>query len=86
MAPIQCVRCWLFFKDQDKLNIHMLATNICERRDGQLAEGITPSMEKRLRSRKKLSGDQTEEDRWRTMYRMLFPGEEVPSPCKHVSS
>ncbi|KAH7306092.1 hypothetical protein BKA65DRAFT_198481 [Rhexocercosporidium sp. MPI-PUGE-AT-0058] len=87
MAPIQCVRCWLFFKDQENLNIHISATNICERRDGEAAEGITPSTEKRLRSRKKLSGGQTDNDRWRDIYRMLFPGvtdEDIPSPCKSL--
>lgn len=89
MAPIQCVRCWLFFKDQENLNIHISATNICERRDGEAAEGITPSTEKRLRSRKKLSGGQTDNDRWRDIYRMLFLGvtdEDIPSPCKSLIS
>lgn len=85
MAPIQCVRCWLFFKDQDQLNIHISAAKICERRNGQLTEGITPSTEKRIRSRKKPSVEQTDGDRWRYIYRMLFPtvpDEDVPSPCK----
>ncbi|RFU36223.1 hypothetical protein B7463_g141, partial [Scytalidium lignicola] len=49
-------------------------------------EGTWPqfnALEKRLRSRKKASVDQTDEDRWRDIYRLLFPGVpegEVPSP------
>ncbi|KAL3417091.1 hypothetical protein PVAG01_11091 [Phlyctema vagabunda] len=79
-AAIQCVRCWIFFKSQDDLNIHLSAINICNVRPGQPIEGVSPDMVARLRSRKKFSADQTEEDRWRRMYEMLFPNEDIPSP------
>ena len=85
VAPVQCVRCWLFFKSQEHLNLQIAATKICERRDGEAAEGVTPTTERRLRSRKKLSMKQTDDDRWRDIYRLLFPGvidEDIPSPCK----
>lgn len=79
-APIQCVRCWIFFKTQDDLNIHISAINICDVRPGQPIEGINHDMILRLRSRKKTSNDQNEEDRWKRMYGTIFPNEEMPSP------
>lgn len=80
---IQCVRCWLYFKCQNDLDIHLDVENICERQPGQPADGMTPDMEKELRSRKKLPENQNDEDRWASMYRVLFPDAEgVPSPCK----
>ena len=79
-APIQCVRCWIFFKSMDDLNIHISAINICAIRPGQPIEGLSSDIEKKLRSRKRASSDQSEEDRWRRMYGTIFPNEEVPSP------
>lgn len=45
-------------------------------------EGITSDIEKQLKSRKKTHRDQSGAERWQEMYRILFPMEEVPSPCK----
>jgi hypothetical protein len=81
-TPVQCIRCWLFFESQMALNVHLGVVNICQLRPGEPMEGVTPDMEKRLRSRKKASPDQTDEDRWREIYSMLFPDETVPSPRK----
>ena len=64
----------------DDLNIHISAINICAVRPGQPIEGISSDMISKLRSRKRASPDQSEEDRWRRMYGMIFPNEEVPSP------
>jgi hypothetical protein len=49
---------------------------------GDPPEGITPENEKRLKSKKKSHPNQTDEDRWRDIYRLLFPSEDVPSPCE----
>jgi hypothetical protein len=83
--PIHCKRCWTQFKDQNLLDSHITvaATDICELKVGSPPEGITPEHERRLRSRKKTSRDQNDEDRWKDMYRLLFPNEQVPSSCKH---
>jgi hypothetical protein len=81
-APIQCHRCWIFFKDQDDFKIHAMAANRCEERPGQPTEGFTTTVRKHLRSRKKPNIAQNEDERWRQMYRILFEGEDVPSPCK----
>ncbi|KAH8685816.1 hypothetical protein BGZ60DRAFT_523095 [Tricladium varicosporioides] len=78
---IQCVRCWLYFKCQNDLDIHLDVENICERQPGKTVDGMTPDMEKELRSRKKSPENQNDEDCWASMYRVLFPGAEgVPSP------
>jgi len=53
---------------------------MCDLVPGNPPEGITTDQERRLRSRKKSSRDQSDEGRWREMYQLLFPGEEVPSP------
>lgn len=49
-----------------------------------LVDGITKEQEKSLKSRKRPRG-QTEADRWRDMYRILFCCDDepvIPSPCK----
>jgi hypothetical protein len=45
-------------------------------------EGITNDMAEKLRSKKKAHRDQSEEDRWKEIYQILFPTEIPPSPCK----
>jgi hypothetical protein len=45
-------------------------------------DGITNELVEKLRSKKKAHRDQSEEDRWKEIYQILFPGEIVPSPCK----
>ena len=79
-----CRRCWKTFKAQTQLDSHMTvaAADICEVQPVRTPEGITPDQEKRLRSRKKTSPTQSDEDRWKDIYRLLFPNEEIPSPCK----
>jgi hypothetical protein len=49
---------------------------------GQPPEGITPKQVTELKSKAKLHPNQTEEDRWKEIFKLLFPGEDVPSPCK----
>jgi hypothetical protein len=70
------------------LNSHLTvaALDICELKLACPPEGITPEIEKRLRCRKKAHPDQTEEDRWKDIYRILFPDTVVPSPCKSIEA
>jgi len=77
----QCPRCKELFENQTKLDDHFTAVKGCELSSADPADGITATIEKRLRSRKKTHPDQTEEDRWRGIYQILFPGEDIPSPC-----
>jgi hypothetical protein len=78
----QCQRCKELFKDQEALERHFLEVKSCELNLAEPTEGITGNVEKRLRSRKKTHRDQSESERWQEIYRILFPREEVPSPCK----
>jgi hypothetical protein len=83
-----CERCWQTFNDQQKLKEHLTvhASEICQVKPGQPPNGLAPETERKLRSRKKAHRDQTDEDRWKEMYRILFPNEDVPSPCKGAST
>jgi hypothetical protein len=78
----QCPRCKEPFKYQEALERHFLEVKSCELNLVEPIEGITDNVEKRLRSRKKTHRDQSEFERWQEIYRILFPTEEVPSPCK----
>ncbi|KAH7311034.1 hypothetical protein BKA65DRAFT_163081 [Rhexocercosporidium sp. MPI-PUGE-AT-0058] len=79
---IHCGRCWVTFKTADQLNAHITvdAAIICQTKPGLPPEGISPDMERKLRSRKKSHPNQSDEDRWRDMYKLLFPDEEIPFP------
>jgi hypothetical protein len=82
-----CKRCWKTFKNPAQLDSHMAvaAVEICEVQPGYPPEGISPELKERLKSRKSASPNQSAEDMWKNMYRLLFPGEEVPSPCKFLA-
>jgi hypothetical protein len=67
--------------NEDELKKHVLEVKGCEVKEGRPVEGITSDIEKQLKSRKKTHRNQTEAERWQEMYRILFPMEEVPSPC-----
>jgi hypothetical protein len=56
--------------------------NICELKDIEHADGVTTEIFEKLRSKKKAQRDQTEADRWKDIYQLLFPNEVIPSPCK----
>jgi hypothetical protein len=48
-------------------------------------EGITSKVKQRLQCRKKPYPGQTDTERWKDIYMILFPNEEAPSPCKWIS-
>lgn len=79
-----CKRCWRTFKTQQQLDSHITvaATDICDVQSGNPPTGITPAVERQLRSRKKSHPNQTDEERWKDIYKILFPNVEIPSPCK----
>ena len=79
-----CLRCRHAFKTQKELDAHVVQAKACEP-GNRLTEGITPEIEKKLKSRKKVSVDQSDKERWDDIYRLLFPGEDIPWPCKSFS-
>jgi hypothetical protein len=78
----QCPRCKELFSSQDEIDAHFIVLQGCDLSSEAAMEGITSNIEKHLRSRKKTYRHQTEENRWAEIYRLLFPGENIPSPCE----
>ncbi|KAK4154092.1 hypothetical protein C8A00DRAFT_14760 [Chaetomidium leptoderma] len=75
-----CPRCKQTFSDARELAEHEMAVVRCEVLDMIPPSDITTHQEKQLKSRKHTTRRQTEEEKWRDIYRLLFPMEEVPSP------
>ena len=67
--------------------MHARAPTPCQIREPEPLDGFTQDQEKRLRSRKKKPGEElTEPEKWRAMYRILFPDmaeDDIPSPCEY---
>ncbi|KAN0104089.1 hypothetical protein V8E51_009834 [Hyaloscypha variabilis] len=78
----QCQRCKDVFVSEEELDIHIEAEEGCNSKTTEPVEGITLKMKEKLRSRKKAYPGQTEAERWKEIYQILFPGEAVPDPCK----
>jgi hypothetical protein len=76
----QCQRCKVVFETQEKLDAHIESVEGCEFRAAISVEGVTTRIEKRLQSRKKSYPGQTEEERWKEIYQILFPAEVIPDP------
>ena len=74
------------FKTDAELQTHMRLDPPCEvaAQEAEL-DGFGPAQEKLLRSRKKTQKDPTEEEKWKDVYRILFPADDlgmIPSPCE----
>lgn len=81
-APIWCQRCGSKFPTEDELKSHTTAPKACELASYPPIEGITPEIEKKLRSRKKSHQLQDKAQQWKAIYQILFPNENIPEPCK----
>ena len=87
--PIHCARCCLIFKSEAELKEHYRSPNTCDMRDDEPLEGFDNEQEKKPRCRKRSIYAQTEEEKWKEMYRTLFPNDDeatFPSPCKRSCS
>lgn len=86
----QCQRCEAVFETKAQLSEHGLARVACEVIDtkGEVV-GINTQLEEWLKDKGpeyvnfsgKQYSKQTEKERWITIYKKLFPEDEVPSPC-----
>ncbi|KAK4142017.1 uncharacterized protein C8A04DRAFT_13641 [Dichotomopilus funicola] len=72
-----CPRCFSRFEKSESLQAHQRADTPCGLR-AKTWESIGEEQEKQLHARAKAHS--SEEDKWRDMYRVIFPGEKVPSP------
>lgn len=77
---IHCQRCKQTFSDARQLTIHEMAPEACELLDVKPPGDITTSQERQLKSRKHTYRRQSDEEKWREIYRLLFPNDIVPSP------
>jgi hypothetical protein len=83
--PIHCPRCREIFLSDALLLEHHRATVPCQVKDSPCLEGFDAAQQQLLKSRKKERRNMTEEDKWRKVYRILFPNDDhskMPSPCK----
>lgn len=66
------------------LQEHQRTPQVCEIREQEKTKGIiTHEQEKELRSKKRSRKLSSEEDKWKDVYRIIFPTDSViPSPCK----
>ncbi|KAF2436110.1 hypothetical protein EJ08DRAFT_226401 [Tothia fuscella] len=86
--PIMCPRCFDAFDSETALRIHVVSPVPCHITETLELEGFTKEQEKLLRSRKRPAG-QTEPEKWRNMFKILFPKkteEEIPSPYVEPAS
>jgi len=88
MLPVHCFRCQETFDNDEQLQTHMRTDPPCQVRSRpRTMEGINPSQEKLLRSRKRAQRHMTEVEKWKDVYTILFPADdpaEMPSPCKYL--
>jgi hypothetical protein len=69
----------MLFNAQEWLNEHLRSTT-CDIKEFVPLKSITDEIEKKLKSKKKSSLGPAE--RWKEIYRLIFPNEPVPSPCE----
>jgi hypothetical protein len=75
----------MIFKADSLLDDHQRAIEPCGMRPKENIEGFDKLQLERLRSRKKSQTEPSEEDKWRDVYRILFPIDDdfaMPSPCE----
>ncbi|KAK4247546.1 hypothetical protein C7999DRAFT_14431 [Corynascus novoguineensis] len=77
---VHCQRCKRIFSDARQLAEHEMSIVACEVLDIGSPSDITTHQEKQLKSRKHTTRRQTDEEKWRDIYRLLFPGDQIPSP------
>jgi hypothetical protein len=79
---IFCHKCKLQFKTEAALQTHVdgLDPAGCRPRAGSIPEGFGPDIANKLKIKTKTC--QTNPERWKDIFRMLFPGIPVPTPCE----
>ncbi|KAL5403563.1 hypothetical protein PMIN04_012802 [Paraphaeosphaeria minitans] len=89
LLPIQCNRCCSTFANEPTLREHQRDPRGCEIKDQVPLEGFDKDQEQKLKSKKRSLVYQSEEDKWKGVYRILFPDDndvDMPSPCKALGS
>ncbi|KAG4258035.1 hypothetical protein FPRO03_02990 [Fusarium proliferatum] len=79
----RCARCWQPFTDQQGLTHHQRANEPCPLREMGYVEGFDATQERNLRSRKRANQKHSETEKWRRVFKILFPhvlDDDIPSP------
>jgi hypothetical protein len=82
--PPHCRRCYITFGDESQLTAHSRSAFSCAMRDAEPPSGFDKDQETALKSRSKMFQAESEEEKWRIIYLILFPDTalgELPSPC-----
>ncbi|KAI8710798.1 hypothetical protein NCS52_01539800 [Fusarium sp. LHS14.1] len=75
----QCEKCLAQFETESAFDEHV--RNPCQKKPPSGSSGINKEQERQLRSRKMYQKSSDEEEKWRAIYRIIFPGEkDIPSP------
>lgn len=80
-----CGRCWEIFDNKNELNKHLRLDERCETKAKPHFDGFDEGQEAALRSRKRANLQGTEFEKWRKVFKILFPhvtDDEIPSPCE----
>lgn len=80
--PVSCPRCCTVFSNEMEIQYHLRQPETCSIQRKIQVEGFDKRQEEHLRTRKRITG--TEEQRWKEIYRILFPDDDegsIPSPC-----
>jgi hypothetical protein len=83
LLPPQCHRCCTSFSNDVALREHQRDARGCNVREQVPPEGFDKEQERRLKSKKKSQTYQTEEEKWKSVYRILFPDDgeaDIPTP------
>lgn len=58
----------------------------CEAKMDEQVDGMTRKMKDQIQCRRKLHPGQTDAEKWEQIYKILFPNEAVPDPCRSFLS
>jgi hypothetical protein len=82
LTPIQCTRCWSTVKTEKELEKHSRAQEVCSVKP-RLVQWVPREKEQILKDRKQVLKGQSEEERWKYIYGILFPEDlSLPSACR----
>ena len=85
LLPPQCHRCCTTFADDVALREHQRDPGGCELRELIPLEGFDKDQEKKMKSKKGSQVHHGEVEKWKAVYRILFPDDhdaDMPSPCE----
>lgn len=86
--PLRCPRCYIDVDSIEERDEHLSQDLVCEKRPKPYDERIQPQVLRRLDfKRLPFSNARDMGEKWRIMYRILFPGgsdADIPSPCQSL--